>query len=38
MNTANALGQLLPNVEEALNQVEAMEEAVKKVQGELLQL
>jgi predicted HicB family RNase H-like nuclease len=40
MNTANTLGQLLPNpnVEEALNQVEAIEEAVKKVQAELLQL
>jgi hypothetical protein len=38
MNTANALGQVLSNVEEALNQVEAIEEAVKKVQAELLQL
>ena len=39
MNTAIALRQVLPNVEEeALNQVEAMEEAVKKVQAELLHL
>jgi hypothetical protein len=38
MNTACALGQLLPNVEDALNQVEAIEEAVKKVQAELLHL
>jgi hypothetical protein len=36
MNTAIALGQLLPNVKEALNQVKAVDEAVKKIQSELL--
>jgi len=38
MNTAIALGQLLPDVKEALNQVKAADEAVKKIQSELLQL
>jgi hypothetical protein len=36
MNTAIAVGQLIPDVEEALNQVSALDEAVKKVQSELL--
>jgi hypothetical protein len=36
INTASALGQLLLNVEKALNQVEATEEALKKVQAVLL--
>jgi hypothetical protein len=38
MNTAIALGQLLPDVKEALNQVKAVDEAVKKIQSELLHL
>ncbi len=38
MNTAIALGQLLPDVEEALNQVKAVDEAMKKIQSELLRL
>jgi hypothetical protein len=36
MNTAIARGQLLPDVKEALNQVKALDEAVKKIQSELL--
>jgi hypothetical protein len=38
MNTALASGQLLPDVKEALNQVKAVDEAVKKIQSELLHL
>jgi len=36
MNTAIASGQEIPLVEEALNQVKAVDEAVKKIQSELL--
>ncbi len=38
MNTAIAQGQLIPDVDvkEALNQVKAVDEAVKKIQWELL--
>ncbi len=36
MNTAMASGQEIPLIEEALRQIKAVDEAVKKIQSELL--